>query len=216
MEIVPYEYNGQKVLTINQITAICESVVRRVQDTFSNHKKDFIEGVDYFKLKGAEITRFKAENNSRTLRENREYKYPLLTECNSCTLRENREYKYPLLTECNSEVSNTKYVYNKNGNPIDINEISAKILLLIFTQSGAEKLTRLIRTNKARLIFAAFHYGMFQKEETKNIEPVSKRNEDFQGEKIQTLKFLIEQATDDNLRNKLIRETAQLILGKEI
>ena len=63
-EIVPLEYNGQKVLTSIQLAASYHCLRQNISDNFRHHKDDFILNVDYFYLTGAELREFKSQNQA--------------------------------------------------------------------------------------------------------------------------------------------------------
>ena len=64
---VRIEYHGQPVLTTNQIADAYGCSVQNVRYDFHYNKKQFVEGVHYFKLEGDALSEFKANyNEART------------------------------------------------------------------------------------------------------------------------------------------------------
>lgn len=55
------EYQGQRVLTTEQLAQAYECDVVNIRNNFKNNKKRFEEGKHYFKLTGEEFTKFKAQ-----------------------------------------------------------------------------------------------------------------------------------------------------------
>ena len=61
-EIVPVFYNGQKVLTNNQVAEILKCSTSTVRANFKYLKEYFVEGVDYFFLEKEKLVREKTPN----------------------------------------------------------------------------------------------------------------------------------------------------------
>ena len=64
-EIVPVFYNGQKVLTNNQVAEILKCSTSTVRANFKYLKEYFVEGVDYFFLEKEKLAEFKAEQAAK-------------------------------------------------------------------------------------------------------------------------------------------------------
>ena len=61
-QIQPIYYNGQKVLSSNQLAALFKCRGASINEVFRRHKKEFVEGVDYFYLEKDELYIFKIQN----------------------------------------------------------------------------------------------------------------------------------------------------------
>lgn len=62
-ELVPVEYEGQRVITTDLLAEIYETDPNNIKNNFHNHKDNFKAGVHYFLLKGEELRAFKREVN---------------------------------------------------------------------------------------------------------------------------------------------------------
>lgn len=58
-KLLRIEYRGQVVLTSKQIADAYGCTVSNIRHNFNSNKDQFIEGVHYFKLEGAELKQFK-------------------------------------------------------------------------------------------------------------------------------------------------------------
>ena len=65
-EIAPLFYNGQKVLTINQMSVLFKCEGANIRVAFSRHRKNFVENEDYFYLNYEQLAKFKAANRQFT------------------------------------------------------------------------------------------------------------------------------------------------------
>lgn len=178
-EIVPVFYNGQKVLTNNQVAEILKCSTSTVRANFKYLKEYFVEGVDYFFLEKEKLAEFKAEQAAK----------------NSCAPAA-KNLTCPLAAQ--------------NFTP-PFSEFASSLYL--WTKSGVEKLTKSICTDEAKLIYSSLKFGYFQSEKPAQMNlfppvPNLPQNSDVQFER---LKFLIENATDKNLRDDLIKMALKLI-----
>ena len=61
-KILPLKYLGQEVFTSGQLVVIFDSTKTTLNSIFRYYRGNFIEGEDYYKIAGAELRRFKMEN----------------------------------------------------------------------------------------------------------------------------------------------------------
>lgn len=208
VEVVSFEYKGRPVLTTKQLIKLfcCGNTV--IRKCYYKHKEEFVKGTDFFKLERKELCDFRA-----LARRNISYQSNLLGNCYQSNLLSNAE---KLLDE--------------------VVELLKGPTLVLWTKTGVLKLSRRIDTDKAKVIYAALALGYFGAD---NFQPPTEENQraqtslftteetpkentdkgsatDFsKREKFEILKDFIDKCTDDNLRNKLIREAAKLITGKD-
>lgn len=58
------EYKGQRVITTAMLAEVYHTDINNVRKNFSNHQKNFINGVHYFYLQGDELREFKRHMNN--------------------------------------------------------------------------------------------------------------------------------------------------------
>ncbi|MDR3599399.1 MAG: ORF6N domain-containing protein [Desulfosporosinus sp.] len=58
--LIPIEYQGQRILTTKQLAEVYETEDVRIQQNFARNKDHFTEGKHYFMLKGEDLREFKA------------------------------------------------------------------------------------------------------------------------------------------------------------
>ncbi|MDY0388282.1 MAG: ORF6N domain-containing protein [Methanolobus sp.] len=46
------EYEGVRVVTLNDVATVHQTEAKRIRDNFNNNRKHFTEGTDYFLIKG--------------------------------------------------------------------------------------------------------------------------------------------------------------------
>lgn len=63
-ELIPMEFNGQKVLTTELLADIYETDINNIQVNFKNHKKNFKQGKHFYLLQGEELKDFKSHLNN--------------------------------------------------------------------------------------------------------------------------------------------------------
>ena len=194
-EIQPCKYAGQAVLSTGQLAVLFCCKRQNITDIFRRHKNAFVEGVDYFFLKGAELYNFKAENG-------------IFEEVGeTCTA----EDKF-----CNTaeEVGKTCTAEDKFCNIVRPFSKTANSAV-IWTESGVFKLSKFVHTERANnayknLLTSYFikkNYGARKNpvaiETPKLKKPKIKNNLTFE-----QLQFLISNCTNASLRDDLIRKAA--------
>ena len=74
-DLVPIDYAKQRVLTSAQLAKAYNCPSTRIRDNFRRHKEQFQEGVHYFKLEGDALNEFKAQaEGADNIRSTRGYK----------------------------------------------------------------------------------------------------------------------------------------------
>lgn len=58
-DLIPIEYQGERILTTEQLAQIYECESTHLKQNFNNNLNKFIEGKHYFKLEGADLKTFK-------------------------------------------------------------------------------------------------------------------------------------------------------------
>lgn len=164
-EIAPLFYNGQKVLTINQMSVLFKCEGANIRVAFSRHRKNFVENEDYFYLNYEQLAKFKAANRQFT------------------SVKYNRYAPF-------SNLASSLYLWAK---------------------SGVEKLAKIIGTDEAKLIYSAMQHKYI----TPVTPPAPKEISNAKlsaREKLEWLKFLIENTDDKKLRDELIQAAFCLII----
>lgn len=156
-EIVPLEYNGEKVFTNSQLGVMYGCRRTLITDLSRKNKEKFQSGEDYYFLAGEELRKFKAEVGKKFAGQ------------------------IPL--------------YARN--------------IYLWTKSGVLKIAKFLTTDNAKLI-----YDNFGTEDSKTSG--QGLTDGVQQSKFEALMELIRLTTDEDLRNKLIREAAKIILGKDL
>ena len=57
-ELLVKEYNGRRVVTLKEIDTVHERPYGTVRKRFNDNRSHFIEGEDFFKVKGSEVRQF--------------------------------------------------------------------------------------------------------------------------------------------------------------
>lgn len=71
MNLVPVEYNNQRILTTKQLAEIYETKVTNIKTNYSRNKDKFTEGVHYFGLKGEDLKEFLRVTQSNSQNSNK-------------------------------------------------------------------------------------------------------------------------------------------------
>ena len=79
----------------------------------------------------------------------------------------------------------------------------------LWTESGVAKLSKIIGTDKAKLISTSLMFGYFQK--AGEVKAEAQKNIFTADEKFEALVFLIDRCSDENLRNEMIKTAYKLL-----
>lgn len=208
LDIFPLECRGQLVLTAKQLAPILGCSRKNLTTNFSRHINEFVEGVDYFFLHGIELKIF--------------LKYYIGNSGNY------GNYKNP------GNVSRPQLDYRSAFSP----KVHA---MYLWTLEGARKHSQYLTTEMAIRICLNYlpayfnaknpasesapqlpppvQQSLFDDKPTSPPEPLVQPEPSAapSDDRIELLMELIDKIEDDpQLRNTLIRETASLILGKQI
>ena len=213
-DVIHFEYNGQPVLTSKQLAILFRCNFVTIRSSYNKHKNEYVKNTDFFKLERQELSDYRA-----FVRRNICSQSNLRGDCSQSNLLGNVEI---LLDE--------------------VIELLKGPSLIFWTKSGVFKLSRRITVVGAKLMFAALALGYFNNGNVENsnstppIQPplLSEYSQgtdvnvisnvttnessltDFSSrEKLELLNKYIELTEDQNLKEKLIREAAKLILGKD-
>ena len=63
-QLVPIEYNSQRILTTQQLAEVYETDINNIQSNFRNHKDNFQEEKHYHFLQGEDLRAFKRHLNN--------------------------------------------------------------------------------------------------------------------------------------------------------
>lgn len=176
-EIQPLIYSGKKVLSTPQLAVIFQCNRQNITVNFRNNRNLFVEGEDFFFLKGKE---FKA-------------------------------FRQKLIMESAGEIFAAQSIIP----PFSHGATNT----YLWTESGVEKLSKIISTDNAKFIYSQLRLKYFQGKlaANKSVSPqIISQNLFSPREKYDELKYLIEKATDENLRDRLIKSAAQFLLAENI
>lgn len=59
MNLIPVEYQGERILTTEQLAQVYECAATNIKSNFNASKEKFVEGKHYFKLEGEQLRAFK-------------------------------------------------------------------------------------------------------------------------------------------------------------
>lgn len=212
VEVVHFEYYGKPVLTTKQLAKLFGTTDHVIRQNFRRHKDEFVEEVDYFKLETDGLREFKGLMRRKA----RDVEFSFNRDSSNANL-------------INRDSSNAKIDSIKLLNAI--NELLKGPSLNLWTKFGTFRHSRIMESAKAKIIYSALALGYFETGndespiqdslfETKEnpadtiTEKPTEENNNSQS-KLETLMELIRLTTDEDLRNKLIREAAKLITGKD-
>lgn len=63
--LIPTEYNGQRILTTEQLAEIYNTDINNIKNNYNNHKENFELGKHYYFLAGKSLKKFKRQANNQ-------------------------------------------------------------------------------------------------------------------------------------------------------
>ena len=220
--IIRLQYKGLPVVISKQLCKTFGCTRTNITNTLRYHSEEFVEGVDYFKIDGEEMINFKKESRKT-------YSESLLKRC-GCSADEELFCVHTASLQ-GKIIPNEYYEGLKEFDELLSRKCNCVIL---FTQSGALKLSKHIGTDRAQFVYSMMALSYFKnyangqepileidlpkigepkkEEKTKKTVEIQINSADFSPrEKVDRLIKLAELTTDENLRNDLIRRAAAII-----
>ena len=179
--LLPVEYRGEKVLSTRQLSDAYGCHISNIHHAFKDAKEHFVEGIHYFRIEGEELKEFK-------------------------------QY----LAQLQAQISEVNNVHTAE---LPCTKLASSLIL--WTKRGAIRLCKMIGTQEAWDMFGVLEDNYFEKNNGEDLkietpfeleeEPAKLIPPENILKKVDLLITLAEMATDDKLRDEIIRAAYKLL-----
>ena len=202
--LIKIEYHGERVLTTKQIADAYGCDISNIRHNFNQNKEQFIEGVHYFFLQGAELKEFKS------------YFADLQAAYNG-SIKTHAVNFDDLQAAYNGYIKNDAVNFDGviKTHALDLPFTKMASSLYLWTLQGAARHCKLVGTQKAWDVFTILENSYFDKSKLQDSIPPLELNlsplDKFNFEKAKLLIRAAEMTDDKNLRDALIKSALELL-----